>query len=60
MTLHPTVMLDGVAFIAVTFGTKEKKNLVVFVRQEQQGLWKIIKVEDTNNYLGYHQYDPTD
>ncbi|CAE6823501.1 DUF3828 domain-containing protein [Paraburkholderia haematera] len=59
MALHPTVALDGVAVIAVTFGAKEKKNLVVFVRQEQ-GLWKIIKVEDTNNYLGYHQYDVSD
>lgn len=59
MVLHPTQMLDGVAVIAVTFGAKEKQNLVVFV-QEQQGLWKIIKVEDTEGYLGYHQYDPTD
>ncbi|MFP3566794.1 DUF3828 domain-containing protein [Paraburkholderia sp. SIMBA_030] len=59
MILHPTVNLDGVAVIAVTFGAQEKKNLVVFVQQEK-GLWKIIKVEDTGGYLGFHQYDPTD
>lgn len=59
MVLHPTQMLDGVAVVAVTFGDKEKQNLVVFV-QQQQGVWKVIKVEDTGGYLGYHQYDPMD
>lgn len=59
MALHPTLMLDGVAVIAVTFGAREKTNLVVFVQQEH-GLWKIIKVEDTGHYLGHHQYDPYD
>lgn len=59
MNLHPTTMLDGVAVIPVTFGAKETKNLVVFVRKED-GHWKIAKVEDTRDYPGYHQYDPKD
>jgi hypothetical protein len=59
MSLHPAIMLDGVAVVAVTFGIGEKQNLVVFVRQ-QNGRWKITKVEDTDGYAGYHQYDPTD
>ena len=59
MVLHPTIMLGEVAVIPVTFGAKEKTDVVVFVRKEA-GLWKIIKVENTDNYLGYHQYDPKD
>ncbi|MGF6598757.1 hypothetical protein P3T23_003474 [Paraburkholderia sp. GAS448] len=59
MVLHPTIMLGEVAVIPVTFGAKEKTDVVVFVRKEAS-LWKIIKVENTGNYLGYHQYDPKD
>lgn len=59
MSLHPPIVLDGAAVVAVTFGAADMHELVVFVRQ-QQGHWKITKVEDTHGYLGYHQYDPTD
>jgi len=62
LTVHPSIMLDGVAVTPVTFGqtSQDRQNLVVFVAREN-GHWRITKVEDTNNgYLGYHQYDPAD
>ena len=59
MVLHPAIVLGEAAVIPVTFGAKEKTDVIVFVRKEA-GRWKIAKVEDTGNYLGYHQYDPKD
>lgn len=61
LTVHPSIMLDGVAVIPVTFGVKpqDRQNLVVFVAR-QNGHWRIVKVEDTEAYLGFHQYDPKD
>jgi hypothetical protein len=30
------------------------------VQSDQQGAWKILKVDDTSGYLGFHQYGPMD
>jgi Protein of unknown function (DUF3828) len=61
LTVHPAIMLGGVAVIPVTFGvtSQDRQDLVVFVVKDA-GHWRITKVEDTDGYLGYHQYDPKD
>lgn len=46
---HPVVMLDPVAVVPVTLGSKDKVNLLVFM-EKQGGVWKVTKVDDT---LGY-------
>ena len=43
---HPVTMSDGVVLVAVTFGKQEKKDVVLFLKQEQDH-WKIIKADDT-------------
>lgn len=49
IAIHPAIMLDGVALVAVTFGSKDKQTNIVFLRQEN-GIWKITKVVDTLDY----------
>ncbi|MEA3084205.1 MAG: hypothetical protein QOC89_1902 [Paraburkholderia sp.] len=46
---HPPVMLGDVAVVPVTFGSKDKISLLVFLRKQGDG-WKIIKVDDTLDY----------
>jgi hypothetical protein len=46
---HPAIMLDGVAIVPVTFGSKDKVNVLVFMRR-LHNLWKITKVDDTTDY----------
>lgn len=47
---HPAIMLGDTAVIAVTFGSKDKVSVIVFLRK-QGAAWKIIKVDDTQVYL---------
>ena len=47
--LHPTIMLNRVAVVPVTFGSKDKVDVLVFL-EKQSGLWKITKVDDTWAY----------
>jgi len=49
IAVHPVVMLDNVALVPVTFGSKDKQTNIVFLRQEN-GTWKITKVVDTLDY----------
>ncbi|BCN09712.1 hypothetical protein RPSD_15970 [Ralstonia solanacearum] len=42
-------ILDDVAVVPVTFGSRDKISVVVFLK-EQAGSWKITKVEDTRDY----------
>jgi len=49
IAVHPAVMLDKVALVPVTFGSKDKQTNIVFLRQEN-GTWKITKVVDTLDY----------
>lgn len=44
-----TIMLGDVAVIPVTFGSKDKISVSVFLRK-QGGNWKITKVDDTLDY----------
>jgi hypothetical protein len=46
---HPTVMLGDVAVVPVTFGSKDKTSVLVFLRK-QDGRWKITKVDNTWDY----------
>jgi len=46
---HPAIMLNGVAVVAVTFGSKDKVDVLVFLRK-LDGIWKITKVADTWDY----------
>lgn len=46
---HTAIMLDGVAVVPVTFGSKDKVDVLVFMRR-LDGLWKITKVADTSDY----------
>lgn len=46
---HPAVMLDDVAVVPVTFGSKDKVSVLVFLRKQSDG-WKITKVDDTLDY----------
>jgi hypothetical protein len=47
--VHPTIMLDDVALVPVTFGSAEKKTNIAFLRKID-GVWKITKVVDTRDY----------
>ncbi|MCX4165328.1 MULTISPECIES: DUF3828 domain-containing protein [Paraburkholderia] len=49
MTLHPAITLDDVVIVPVTFGSKEKNTVVVFLRKID-GVWKITKVDDLVDY----------
>ena len=49
ITVHPVIMLDTVALVPVTFGSKDKQTNIVFLRQEN-GFWQITKVVDTLDY----------
>ncbi|MGD7150388.1 DUF3828 domain-containing protein [Ralstonia pseudosolanacearum] len=42
-------ILDDVAVVPVTFGSRDKIGVVVFLKM-QGGRWKITKVEDTQDY----------
>jgi Protein of unknown function (DUF3828) len=46
---HPAIMLNRVAVVPVTFGSKDKVDVLVFM-EKQSGLWKITKVNDTWAY----------
>lgn len=46
---HQTIMLDDVAVVPVTFGSKDKISVLVFLRKQGDG-WKITKVDDTLDY----------
>jgi hypothetical protein len=48
----PAVMLGEVAVVPVTFGSKDKISVLVFLRREppEQGHWKVVKVDDTWDY----------
>lgn len=46
---RPAIMLGDVAVVAVTFGAKRDSSVLVFLRR-QDGVWKIIKVDDTQAY----------
>lgn len=50
IALHPTIMLEDVAVVPVTFGSSDKVSILVFLRK-QDGNWKIMKVEDTQGYF---------
>ncbi|MBB6591526.1 YbjP/YqhG family protein [Ralstonia solanacearum] len=43
------IMLDDVAVVPVTFGSRDKISVVVFLKM-QGGSWKVTKVEDTQDY----------
>lgn len=47
--IHSAIMLDGVAVVPVTFGSKDKVDVLVFMRK-LLGAWKITKVVDTWDY----------
>ncbi|SMG33926.1 DUF3828 domain-containing protein [Paraburkholderia susongensis] len=49
IAVHPVIMLENVALVPVTFGSKDKQTNIVFLRQED-GVWKITKVVDTFDY----------
>lgn len=49
MVEHPAITLDGVTVVPVTFGSKEKNTVVVFLRKID-GVWKITKVDDLVDY----------
>lgn len=46
---RPAIMLGDVAVVAVTFGSRLESSVLVFLRK-QDGVWKIIKVDDTQAY----------
>ncbi len=46
---RPAIMLGNVAVVPVTFGSKEKADVLVFM-EKLDGVWKITKVEDTRPY----------
>ncbi|ANH74632.1 hypothetical protein ACS15_1857 [Ralstonia insidiosa] len=43
------ILLEGVAVVPVTFGSKDKVSVLVFLRKLDDG-WKITKVEDTLDF----------
>ena len=45
MVMHPTVLVEDVAIVPVTFGSAEKKTILAFLRNEK-GVWRIIKIDD--------------
>ncbi|WP_321887628.1 DUF3828 domain-containing protein [Paraburkholderia bannensis] len=49
IALMRAVTVDDVDLVPVSFGSREKSNVIVFLRK-QGGVWKIIKVDDL---LGY-------
>ncbi|CAE6767266.1 hypothetical protein R69927_06977 [Paraburkholderia domus] len=46
---HQAIMLGDVAVVPVTFGSKDKISVLVFLRK-QGDRWKITKVDDTLDY----------
>ena len=46
---HHAIMLDDVAVVPVTFGSKDKISVLVFLRKLGDS-WKITKVDDTLDY----------
>ena len=46
---HRPLMLGDVAVVPVTFGSKDKINVLVFLRKQGDN-WKITKVDDTLDY----------
>ncbi|MFM0167635.1 MULTISPECIES: DUF3828 domain-containing protein [Paraburkholderia] len=46
---HQAIMLGDVAVVPVTFGSKDKISVLVFLRKQGDG-WKITKVDDTLDY----------
>lgn len=46
---HQPVMLGDVAVVPVTFGSKDKTSVLVFLRKQGEN-WKITKVDDTLDY----------
>ncbi|EIF30368.1 LOW QUALITY PROTEIN: hypothetical protein BCh11DRAFT_05854 [Burkholderia sp. Ch1-1] len=46
---HAPVMLGEVAVVPVTFGSRDRISVLVFLRKEARG-WKITKVDDTLDY----------
>jgi hypothetical protein len=50
IALHPTIMLEDVAVVPVTFGSSDKVSVLVFLRKQDEN-WKIMKVEDTQDYF---------
>ncbi|MBB5505845.1 DUF3828 domain-containing protein [Paraburkholderia atlantica] len=48
ITVRPAVMLGHVAVVPVTFGSKDKLSVIVFMRNFG-GIWKITKVDDISD-----------
>ncbi|CAN0628549.1 DUF3828 domain-containing protein [Burkholderia multivorans] len=48
IAVHPAVMLGGVAVVPVTFGSKDKVDVLVFMKRQDR-IWKITKVEDASD-----------
>ncbi|CAE6901762.1 hypothetical protein R69608_02968 [Paraburkholderia nemoris] len=46
---HQAIMLGDAAVVPVTFGSKDKISVLVFLRKQGDG-WKITKVDDTLDY----------
>lgn len=46
MLVHPSIALDGLRVVAVTFGSSDKTSLLVLLRRQGYD-WKIMKVQDT-------------
>ncbi|NML30265.1 DUF3828 domain-containing protein [Paraburkholderia antibiotica] len=46
---RPALFVDGLAIVAVTFGSREKKTNIAFLRKFD-GVWKITKVVNTLDY----------
>jgi hypothetical protein len=49
MIIHPAVILSDTAIVAVSFGRKEKTDIVLFLKKDH-GNWQIIKADDTQTY----------
>ncbi|GGA08152.1 DUF3828 domain-containing protein [Dyella caseinilytica] len=47
--MHPTITLGDVAVVPITFGSKDKTSVLVFMRLID-GTWKITKIDDTRDY----------
>lgn len=50
IAVHPAIMLEGVVVVPVTFGSSDKVSVLVFLRKQDNN-WKIMKVEDTQDYF---------
>jgi hypothetical protein len=46
---QPPITLGDVTVVPVTFGSKDKASVLVFLRNEH-GAWKVVKVDDTWDY----------